>query len=532
MSAWESLLLPPERVTAVTEEGAAVALTPSGGEWTDAASGVVVTTDGGEPDRLRIALRSPRIPLRRIHLRWAVPVPEGARLLGDAWERGYGDLEWRGIVPERRMPWYFLVHVGGRTHGIGVETGANAVVWWQADQNGVSLWLDVASGGSGVHLGDRTLDAATVRLRVGHDAESPFEAAIGLCRLLCPAPRLPDHIVYGFNDWYYAYGNSTAASILRDAELLHRLSPNQDNPPYQVIDAGWFHAKGCNGGPYEEGNADFPDMAGLAAQMTALGVRPGVWIRPLLTTVDVPAAWRLPESHEAYRSAKGAVFLDPTVPEVLELVRTDIRRLVDWGYKLIKHDFTTFDLTGRWGFQMGDSLTESGWHFSDRSRTTAEIVRDLYAAIREAAGDVVLIGCNTIGHLGAGLFELQRTGDDTSGLAWERTRKMGVNTLAFRMPQHNTFFAADADCVGLTEAVPWHLNRQWLDLLAASGTPLFVSADPKAVGPDQEAALKAAFARASLPQPPAEPLDWLDTTCPRRWTLGRESATFHWQEEA
>jgi alpha-galactosidase len=106
-----------------------------------------------------------------------------------------------------------------------------------------------------------------------------------------------------------------------------------------------------------------------------------------------------------------------------------------------------------------------------------------------------------------------------------------VNTLAFRMPQHNAFFAADADCVGLTEAVPWHLNRQWLDLLASSGTPLFVSAAPAAVGAEQEAALRAAFARAALPQPPGEPLDWMETTCPRRWRFGDEVATYHWQEE-
>jgi alpha-galactosidase len=105
---------------------------------------------------------------------------------------------------------------------------------------------------------------------------------------------------------------------------------------------------------------------------------------------------------------------------------------------------------------------------------------------------------------------------------------MGINTLAFRMPQHDTFFAVDADCVGLTNEVPWELNRQWLDLLAASGTPLFVSADPAATGPEQRAALTAAFARAATLQPPAEPLDWLNTTAPRRWRFGIETHEFHW----
>jgi alpha-galactosidase len=219
---------------------------------------------------------------------------------------------------------------------------------------------------------------------------------------------------------------------------------------------------------------------------------------------------------------------DPSVGEVLDRVRTDMRRLVSWGFELIKHDFTTFDICGQWGFQMGDRMTPDGWTFHDSTRTTAEIVLDLYRAIREGAGSALVIGCNTIAHLGAGLFELQRTGDDTSGREWERTRKMGVNTLAFRMSQHGTFHAADADCVGLTSDVPWELNRQWLDLLARSGTPLFVSAAPSAVGAAQKRALRAAFERASRPQPPGVPLDWLDTTCPARWDLGGEVATFDW----
>jgi alpha-galactosidase len=155
-------------------------------------------------------------------------------------------------------------------------------------------------------------------------------------------------------------------------------------------------------------------------------------------------------------------------------------------------------------------------------------VRAFYQDVRDAAGSAVVIGCNTIGHIGAGLFELQRTGDDTSGQEWERTRKMGVNTLAFRMCQHNAFFAADADCVGLTEQVPWDMNRQWLELLAGSGTPLFVSASPAALGREQSAALKRAFALASEPLPPGEPLDWLDALCPGRWLLNGEPREFDW----
>ncbi len=178
---------------------------------------------------------------------------------------------------------------------------------------------------------------------------------------------------------------------------------------------------------------------------------------------------------------------------------------------------------------MGAALTDDGWQFAGgRGQTTAEVIRDLYQTIREAAGEALLIGCNTVSHLSAGVFEMCRVGDDTSGQTWERTRKMGVNSLAFRAVQDRAFYMADADCVGVTRAIPWELNRQWLDLLARSGTALFVSAQPDAVGPEQEKALREAFAIAAQPQPLGEPLDWLETTCPRHWRLTGEDKEYHW----
>jgi alpha-galactosidase len=201
----------------------------------------------------------------------------------------------------------------------------------------------------------------------------------------------------------------------------------------------------------------------------------------------------------------------------------------------VKHDFSTYDIFWKWGFDFGDApaaMTKEEWHFADKSRTTAEIIKALYGAMREAAGeDMLLLGCNTIGHLGAGYFEIQRTGDDTSGIEWERTRKMGINTLAFRMAQHDALFAVDADCVGLTNDIPWELNGQWLDLLARSGTPLFVSADPQALGNEQKTALREAFELAARPQPVAEPLDWLQTTCPTKWRIGDEIQQYDWFDE-
>jgi alpha-galactosidase len=67
-----------------------------------------------------------------------------------------------------------------------------------------------------------------------------------------------------------------------------------------------------------------------------------------------------------------------------------------------------------------------------------------------------------------------------------------------------------------------------LELLAASGTPLFVSADPGALGPEQEAALRHAFRLAAHPQAAVEPLDWLENALPQRWRTESGVLEFNW----
>ena len=511
------LLRPPDSVRVFTEGGDQALTFSTGGHWQGA--GIEVHTSP-HSDHLGVTLIAPHAAVKRVHLRWRGDLNGVRQWLGDAWERGYGDLEWRGTVPERPMPWYCAAWDGAQTHGYGVRTGPAAFCFWQADEDGLSLWADVRSGGVGVQLGVRELAVCEVVCRAGQADETPFAALHAFCRQMCPTPRLPAQTVYGHNDWYYAYGNNSAAQIMDDCHRTVALSPAGPNRPFVVIDAGWQPAGVVGGGPWDYGCAKFPDMPGLASEMKKAGARPGIWIRPLLAASDIPDSWRLPRDR---------AYLDPTVPEAREQVAADIARLASWGYELIKHDFTTFDLLGRWGFEMGAALTDDHWRFAGgRGQTTAEVIRDLYHTIREAAGDTLIIGCNTVSHLSAGVFEMCRIGDDTSGQNWERTRKMGINSLAFRAAQDRAFYTADADCVGLTQAIPWELNRQWLDLLARSGTMLFVSMQPEAVGPEQAGALREAFAMAGQPQPLGEPLDWLETTCPRRWRLMGQEESYQW----
>jgi len=470
---------------------------------------------------LRVRLSAPASAVGRLRLRWRGDTDSFQLVLGDAWERGYGDLEWRGGVPDRPMPWYCAAFDGAATHAYGVRTGPRAFCYWQIDAEGISLSADVRSGGVPVQLRTRTLDLCEIVCREGRAGESAFAALHAFCREMCREPRRLAEPAYGSNDWYWAYGRNSRESALADARRVAELSAATTRP-LAVIDDGWQpqHDDRSATGVWDRGNSKFGDMGSVAAAIAQAGARPGIWIRPLLAAPGTPDGARLPRDRAV---------LDPTSSGALQKVRDDIARLRAWGFALIKHDYTTFDVFGRWGVQMGTALTNDGWTFAEGpSRTTAEVILDLYRAIREAAGDVAVIGCNTVSHLSAGVFEICRIGDDTSGREWARTRKMGVNTLAFRGVQHGAFYSVDADCVGITDAIPWTLNRQWLDLVARSGTPLFVSMAPDAVGAEQIRDLRAALARAAGPQPLAEPLDWQHTIWPTRWRLNGEQVRYNW----
>jgi predicted DNA-binding transcriptional regulator AlpA len=48
--------------------------------------------------------------ISRVALRWDEPVAPDALVVGDAWERSYGDLQWRHLQPERLLSRYWLAH--------------------------------------------------------------------------------------------------------------------------------------------------------------------------------------------------------------------------------------------------------------------------------------------------------------------------------------------------------------------------------------------------------------------------------------
>lgn len=467
-------------------------------------------------EHLAIFLTAQTSKVKWIKLRWNnLSWDKNVRFLGDAWERGYGDMEWKGMNPNRFMPWYFCAKSEAKSVCYGVKVRPSAMCFWQVDSLGMTLFLDVRCGGSGVNLKGRVIKLADVIACEMRDCTS-FEAMQEFCGQMCEDPILPKYPVYGSNNWYYAYGKSSESEILADCDYILNLTKDIENKPYMVIDDCWqehHRLNEYNGGPWTKGNEKFPDMKALADKLVQKGVRPGIWVRLLLNEDEnIKNEWRLSHNN----------CIDPTNPEALNYIKEDIKRICNWGYTLIKHDFSTFDLFGKWGFQMSPLVTDDGWHFYDDSLTSAEVVKLLYKAILDASveasnGEALILGCNTIGHLGAGYMHINRTGDDTSGVIWERTRFMGVNTLAFRLPQHGKFYEIDADCVGIDGGISWSMNKQWADVLAKSGTPLFISVRPNILNETEKQELHEILKVASKQEHHVIPVDWEETTCPEHW---------------
>ena len=467
-------------------------------------------------EHLAIFLTAQTSKVKWIKLRWNnLSWDKNVRFLGDAWERGYGDMEWKGMNPNRFMPWYFCAKSEAKSICYGVKVRPSAMCFWQVDSLGMTLFLDVRCGGSGVNLKGRVIKLADVIACEMRECTS-FEAMQEFCGQMCEDPILPKYPVYGSNNWYYAYGKSSESEILADCDYILNLTKDIENKPYMVIDDCWqehHRLNEYNGGPWTKGNEKFPDMKALAEKLVQKGVRPGIWVRLLLNEDEnIKNEWRLSHNN----------CIDPTNPEALNYIKEDIKRICNWGYTLIKHDFSTFDLFGKWGFQMSPLVTDDGWHFYDDSLTSAEVVKLLYKAILDASveasnGETLILGCNTIGHLGAGYMHINRTGDDTSGVIWERTRFMGVNTLAFRLPQHGKFYEIDADCVGIDGGISWSMNKQWADVLAKSGTPLFISVRPNILDETEKQELHEILKVASKQEHHVIPVDWEETTCPEHW---------------
>lgn len=471
-------------------------------------------------------------PVSSVEIKWYFDTSFVKKVLADSWGVARADLSWRPLPLARPAEWYFLAYDGERTHGFGVKTGCNSFCSWVIEPDGVTLRCDTRNGGEGVELTQPLLCAEAVYYE-SREGESPFQAARAFCRMMCERPNLPKRPIYGFNNWYYAYGNITRASVLGDARLCARFGGmlDKDAPrPITVIDDGWNRNGNdvYNGGPFSPKD-DFGDLRVLAEDISAIGCDPGIWVRPMVVLEELCPHISVGCYSENQEFPKLGRVLDPTTEGAREYVWSLIRGLSDSGYRLIKHDFTCPDLMGK---QFLDpTLTYASWHWKDKTKTNAQVFKELYTLIQEAANGANVIGCNIYNHLAAGIHDIVRSGNDTSGHHWHITRDYGINTLVFRQCQNEAFFMTDADCAAFTDRVPTELNLRFAELISLSDSALFISAAPDILKPKDEERLMECFRRSSLGGHDLEPLDWMERDVPEHYMCGGKQYDYTWDEE-
>lgn len=478
---------------------------------------------------LDVTLLPSEMPVKELRLTWEYDMARYTKVLADAWGVSLGDLGWKARGRVLRAEWYFAMTDGETTVCFGVKTGCNSFCSWEIGEKNVTLVLDVKNGGEGVALAEPLL-CATV-LSAESEGESAYAALRRFCGRMCEKPNLPKRPVYGFNNWYYAYGNITRESVMKDAELCALLAsglPKGAPKPFCVIDDGWQASRdpAYNGGPFAP-NANFGDMKAIAEEIAARGCAPGIWVRSVCVLAEKVKLPRecYSENQEMFVRDKGKL-LDPTTAGAREYIFSLIRTLSDSGYALIKHDFSAPDLMGN-DF-LKPHLTRGGWHFKDKTKTNAQVMKDFYRLVQDAAGDSVVIGCNTYNHLAAGIHEVQRSGADTSGYNWGVTKKNGINSLVYRLCQNDIFFKTDADCAVFTQHVPTDKNILFADLISCCNSALFVSAAPGILQPADVEKLIAIYARSAAGRSNAVPLDWQEKETPEMFLCDGEIVKYEW----
>ncbi len=426
-------------------------------------------------------------PIKFLKLRFHADLSFVEGVCGDEWvcvgDAGSSSpIQWCSMMPHRRLPWYCYLRSGKQLGCYGVKTGADCFAFWQADAHGLTLFLNLMAGSVGVDLKEE-LVACEIVERVAPEGEEPYWSAKAFAGIMCDHPVLPKQPVFGANNWYWAYGNITHDIVMRETDQLLEMTAGTKHHPYMIIDDGWQYNRCLQpptyiGGPWI-GGEHFGDVEKTAQCIQEKGAKPGIWFRPLLTLGRIP-------QEAYYRASEGGQVMDPTHPYTLERVCQDAARIRNWGFELIKHDFSTYDIVGAnmRSKDHGVKLTNCTEKFYDTTKTMATVLKNLYRAIQKGAGDADVIGCNVVGHLSAGIHSIQRVSYDTSGRSFVYTACNGANAM-MRLPQNGNFFMLDADCAAFTEKVPADANLEFLKMCAVTGTVTLASVTPGILTPDQ-----------------------------------------------
>lgn len=302
------------------------------------------------------------------------------------------------------------------------------------------------------------------------------------------ASRAP--IVSGWTSWYRHYSAVTADIVADNVRAFASLKI-----PIQVfqIDDGWERAIG----DWLETDASFEGrMRSLAAEITAAGYTPGLWIAPFLVEESSNIfrehpEWCVADEKGAARKMGYNPFqwqgdfyaLNIYLPAVRDYLRAVFHRIIhEWGYRFLKLDFL---------------YAAARVPFSGRSR--GMIMSDAMDLLSTLSGDTVTLGCGVPLAYAAGRNHYCRVGADVA-LKWEdkalkllgyRERVSTVNSLRStigRRGLNGRAFMNDPDVYILREDQHELSREEQYTLFIVNriyGGLLFTSDNPREYSSDQ-----------------------------------------------
>lgn len=298
------------------------------------------------------------------------------------------------------VSWWVTAVADEDDDGIVVGAGSARVFKSYVGVDAQRLRLVTGVTGDALTLGPgetREIDGPVVVLGDVRSGLEQYAAAVAAAGL--PPRRTP---LGGWGSWNFYYADITAAELRAEMawaaqELLPRgldtLLLDDGYPPR------W--------GDWEASAAFGADLGALAAEQTALGLVPALWLAPFL--VDESAAivtahpdWFVHDGAGALQrdtllGGQRVVYVDMTHADARAHVTARMRALYDAGFNTFKIDFLYGGaMEGRRSAQV----------------TSVEAYAEGLRAIREAVPDVHLVGCGAPLLPSVGWVDSMRTGPD------------------------------------------------------------------------------------------------------------------------
>ncbi|HSH18205.1 MAG TPA: glycoside hydrolase family 36 protein [Candidatus Saccharimonadales bacterium] len=280
---------------------------------------------------------------------------------------------------------------------------AFGMITLQPEREGHSLSASNYLDGIALYAGN-TLKAEPLLLLWGREDDAALDeyAAVLAETMQARVPSGP--VPTGWCSWYYYYDKITEQALM---DNVRKLAAEKDSIPidYILLDDGYM----TQVGDWTSINDKFPSgMKHIVREIQAAGFKPGIWIAPFIVSSESEVYRQHPEwviAEKAlvvqpdYRGMN--YFLDLTRPDVQEHIRSVIRTYVeDWGFEYLKIDFL-----------YAAAIPARRY---DPSYTSIQAYRKGMEIIREAAGDVPLLGCGAPMTASIGIVDQMRVGPDTA----------------------------------------------------------------------------------------------------------------------